>query len=140
MQDGIGANDAGKLHAETATVGNYERAVAQACKKYEVEFWVDMELFRTDDSHALADSVRISAQLDTAYAASATKVIAYDLAVLGNAGLDSLEKWNLGKGSGAAAITKRHALKSNAQPGTFKYYKPDGARAQSGQRVRKYRR
>ena len=32
VQDGIGANDAGKLHAETATVGNYERAVAQACK------------------------------------------------------------------------------------------------------------
>ncbi len=95
VQDGIGANDAGKLHAETATVGNYERAVAQACKKYGIEFWVDMELFRTDDSHALADSARISAQLDTAYAAGATKVIAYDLAVLGNAGLDSLEKWKL---------------------------------------------
>ncbi len=95
VQDGIGANDAGKLHAETATVGNYERAVAQACKKYGIEFWVDMELFHTDDSHALADSARISAQLDTAYAAGATKVIAYDLAVLGNAGLDSLEKWKL---------------------------------------------
>ena len=95
VQDGIGANDAGKLHAETATVGNYERAVAQACKKYEIEFWVDMELFRTDDSHTLADSARISAQLDTAYAAGAAKVIAYDLAVLGNAGLDSLEKWKL---------------------------------------------
>ena len=54
-----------------------------------------MELFRTDDSHALADSARISAQLDTAYAAGAVKVIGYDLAVLGNAGLDSLEKWNL---------------------------------------------
>jgi hypothetical protein len=76
-------------------VGNYERAVAQACKKYGIEFWVDMELFHTDDSHALADSARISAQLDTAYAAGAIKAIAYDLAVLGNAGLDSLEKWKL---------------------------------------------
>ena len=95
VQDGVGASDAGKAHAETTTVGNYERAVAQACKKYEIEFWVDMELFRTDDSHALADSARISAQLDTAYAAGAIKAIAYDLAVLGNAGLDSLEKWKL---------------------------------------------
>ena len=95
VQDGVGASDAGKAHAETATVGNYERAVADACKKYGIEFWVDMELFRTDDSHALADSARISAQLDTAYAAGAVKVIGYDLAVLGNAGLDSLEKWKL---------------------------------------------
>ncbi|WP_295683875.1 DUF4434 domain-containing protein [uncultured Fibrobacter sp.] len=62
VQDGVGASDAGKPHAETATVGNYERAVAQACKKYSIDFWVDMELFRTDDSHALADSARISAQ------------------------------------------------------------------------------
>lgn len=95
VQDGVGASDAGKAHAETATVGNYERAVAAACKKYGINFWVDMELFRTDDSHALADSARISAQLDTAYAAGAVKVIGYDLAVLGNAGLDSLEKWKL---------------------------------------------
>ena len=99
-----------------------------------------MELFCTDDSHALADKARLSAQLDTAYAAGAEKVFVYDLSVLGNAGLDSLEKWKLGKGSGAAAITKRRALKSNAQPGTFKYYKPDGARAQPDQRVKKYRR
>lgn len=90
VQDGVGAH-----HAETTNVGNYERAVTEACKKYEIEFWVDMELFRTDDSHALADSARISAQLDTAYAAGAVKVIGYDLAVLGNAGLDSLEKWKL---------------------------------------------
>ena len=95
VQDGVGASDAGKAHAETATVGNYERAVAAACKKYGINFWVDMELFRADDSHALADSARISAQLDTAYAAGAVKVIGYDLAVLGNAGLDSLEKWKL---------------------------------------------
>ena len=95
VQDGVGASDAGKHHAETATVGNYERAVANACKQYGIDFWVDMELFRTDDSHALADSARISAQLDTAYAAGAAKVIGYDLAVLGNAGLDSLEKWEL---------------------------------------------
>lgn len=95
VQDGVGASDAGKHHAETTNVGNYERAVADACKKYGIEFWVDMELFCTDDSHALADSARISAQLDTAYAAGAVKVIGYDLAVLGNAGLDSLEKWKL---------------------------------------------
>ena len=95
VQDGVGASDAGKHHAETTNVGNYERAVAQACNQYGIEFWVDMELFRTDDSHALADSARISAQLDTAYAAGAVKVIGYDLAVLGNAGLDSLEKWKL---------------------------------------------
>ena len=145
VQDGIGANDAGKLHAETATVGNYERAVAQACKKYGIEFWVDMELFRTDDSHALADSARISAQLDTAYATGATKVIAYDLAVLGNAGLDSLEKWNLGTEGNASAIAKRRIPKTNAHASDrnqapLKYYKPDGARAQPGQRVKKYRR
>lgn len=95
VQDGVGASDAGKHHAETTNVGNYERAVAEACNQYGIEFWVDMELFRTDDSHALADSARISAQLDTAYAAGAVKVIGYDLAVLGNAGLDSLEKWKL---------------------------------------------
>ncbi|MBQ3713963.1 MAG: DUF4434 domain-containing protein [Fibrobacter sp.] len=95
VQDGVGASDAGKAHAETATVGNYERSVADACKQYGIEFWIDMELFRTDNSQALADSARISAQLDTAYAAGAVKVIGYDLAVLGNAGLDSLEKWKL---------------------------------------------
>jgi len=95
VQDGVGASDAGKHHAETSNVAQYERAVASACNQYEIEFWVDMELFRTDDSHALADSARISAQLDSAYAAGALKVIGYDLAVLGNAGLDSLEKWKL---------------------------------------------
>ena len=95
VQDGVGASDAGKHHAETSNVAQYERAVAQACKQYGIDFWVDMELFRTDDSHAPADSARISAQLDSAYAAGAAKVIGYDLAVLGNAGLDSLEKWKL---------------------------------------------
>ncbi len=93
VQDGVGASDAGKVHADISTVGNYERTVAKVCSKYSIDFWVDMELFRTDDSHALADSARLSAQLDTARAAGASKVIAYDLAVLGNAGLDSLEKW-----------------------------------------------
>ena len=93
VQDGIGASDAGKVHASTATVGNYERAVAKVCTQYGIEFWIDMELFRTDDSHALESGSRLSAQLDTARAAGASKVIAYDLAVLGNAGLDSLEKW-----------------------------------------------
>ena len=143
VQDGIGANDAGKLHAETATVGNYERAVAQACKKYSINFWVDMELFRTDDSHALADSARLSAQLDTAYAAGSAKVIAYDLAVLGNAGLDSLEKWKLSSESNASSIIKRRNAKTSPRPSDrkqapLKYYKPDGARAQPGQRVKKF--
>ena len=93
VQDGVGASDAGRDHADTATVGNYERAVAAACKQYGIDFWVDLELFRTDDSHALASGKRIITQVDTARAAGASKVIAYDLAVLGNAGLDSLEKW-----------------------------------------------
>ena len=154
VQDGVGASDAGKPHAETATVSGYERAVAAACKKYGIDFWVDMELFRTDDSHALADSARISAQLDTAYAAGASKVIGYDLAVLGNAGLDSLEKWQL-KSSvepqtqsirnlraqtriGAGADSRRHGntvSTSSARAASLenepKYYKLNGARAAS---------
>ncbi len=93
VQDGIGASDNGRNHADILTVGRYERSVAKACSKYGIDFWVDMELFRTDDPHTLADSARLSAQLDTARTAGASKVIAYDLAVLGNAGLDSLEKW-----------------------------------------------
>ena len=154
VQDGVGASDAGKAHAETATVGGYERAVAAACKKYGIDFWVDMELFRTDDSHALADSARISAQLDTAYAAGASKVIGYDLAVLGNAGLDSLEKWQL-KSSvepqtqsirnlraqthiGTGAESRRHGNtvpESRSRAASLenepKYYKLNGARAAS---------
>ena len=146
VQDGIGASNPDYTpHAEIETVGNYERALAQACKKYNIEFWVDMELFRTDDSHALADKARLSAQLDTAYAAGAEKVIVYDLSVLGNAGLDSLEKWNLGTEGNASAIAKRRIPKTNAHASDrnqtpLKYYKPDGARAQPGQRVKKYRR
>ena len=91
VQDGIGASNPDYTpHAEIETVGNYERALAQACKKYNIEFGVDMELFRTDDSHALADKARLSAQLDTAYAAGAETVIVYDLSVLGKSleGLD----------------------------------------------------
>ena len=154
VQDGVGASDAGKAHAETATVGGYERAVAAACKKYGIDFWVDMELFRTDDSHALADSARISAQLDTAYAAGASKVIGYDLAVLGNAGLDSLEKWQL-KSSvepqtqsirnlraqtriGTGAESRRHgntvstsSARAAASENDPRYYKLNGARAAS---------
>ncbi len=154
VQDGVGASDAGKAHAETATVGGYERAVAAACKKYGIDFWVDMELFRTDDSHALADSARISAQLDTAYAAGASKVIGYDLAVLGNAGLDSLEKWQL-KSSvepqtqsirnlraqtriGTGAESRRHGntvpesrSRAAASENDPRYYKLNGARAAS---------
>ena len=154
VQDGVGASDAGKAHAETATVGGYERAVAAACKKYGIDFWVDMELFRTDDSHALADSARISAQLDTAYVVGASKVIGYDLAVLGNAGLDSLEKWQL-KSSvepqtqsirnlraqtriGTGAESRRHgntvstsSARAAASENDPRYYKLNGARAAS---------
>ena len=144
VQDGVGASDAGKPHAETAIVRGYERAVAAACKKYGIDFWVDMELFRTDDSHALADSARISAQLDTAYAAGASKVIGYDLAVLGNAGLDSLEKWQLNSSvePQTQSIRNFRALKrgntapeSRSRTGSLekeqRYYKLNGARAAS---------
>ena len=143
VQDGVGASDAGKHHADVATVGNYERAVAAACKQYNIEFWVDQELFRTDDSHALADSARITAQLDTARAASAIKVIGYDLAVLGNAGLDSLEKWLPRDTSQTTAIGKFHYPRSydphrssrsnphklnQRNPDKPRYYKLNGAR------------
>jgi len=130
VQDGVGASDAGKHHAETSNVAQYERAVASACSKYGVEFWVDMELFRTEDSHALADSARISAQLDSAYAVGAVKVVGYDLAVLGNAGLDSLEKWNLKSTVESPTIS----IKSNSRAVNkkirkmMKYYKLNGAR------------
>ena len=151
VQDGVGASDAGKPHAETATVSGYERAVAAACKKYGIDFWVDLELFRTDDSHALSDSARISAQLDTAYAAGASKVIGYDLAVLGNAGLDSLEKWQL-KSSvepQTQSIRNLRALKrgntvpeSRSRTGSLekeqRYYKLNGAHAVQGKRVKQY--
>ena len=130
VQDGVGASDAGKHHAETSNVAQYERAVVSACSKYGVEFWVDMELFRTEDSHALADSARISAQLDSAYAAGAVKIVGYDLAVLGNAGLDSLEKWNLKSTVEPSTLS----IKSNSRAVNkkiqkmMKYYKLNGAR------------
>lgn len=123
VQDGIGASDAGNAHADVATVGKYERVVAQACAKYGIEFWVDAELFRTDDSKALADSARISAQLDTARAAGAVNVIGYDLAVLGNAGLDSLEKWK----SQMVGLKKSRNLNKNSRK-LRKFYKLNGAR------------
>lgn len=133
-QDGVGASDAGNAHADIATVGNYERALAQACSKYGIEFWIDMELFRTDDSHALADSARLSAQLDTARAAGATKVIVYDLAVLGNAGLDSLEKWNLktevDDSSAPTSIIRRRDF-ANHSKRSLRYYRLNGARVKT---------
>ena len=123
VQDGIGTSDAGKAHADIATVGKYERVVAQACAKYGIEFWVDAELFRTDDSKALADSARISAQLDTARASGAVNVIGYDLAVLGNAGLDSLEKWK------SQTVGLKMARKPNKNSRKLlKFYKLNGAR------------
>ena len=133
VQDGIGANDAGKVHADISTVGNYERTVAKVCSKYGIDFWVDMELFRTNDSHALADSARLSTQLDTARAAGASKVIAYDLAVLGNAGLDSLEKWFARDSSQATSIKiRRNPNKSqkygNSHNKEIRYYKLNGTR------------
>lgn len=136
VQDGVGASDAGKHHAETSNVAQYERAVASACSKYGVEFWVDMELFRTEDSHALADSARISAQLDSAYAAGAVKIVGYDLAVLGNAGLDSLEKWNLKSTVESPTISiKSNSRALNKMPRkTMKYYKLNGARVRLDRR------
>jgi hypothetical protein len=138
VQDGIGASDAGKAHADISTVGNYERAIANACSQYGIEFWVDMELFRTDDSHALADNARLSAQLDTARTAGASKVIAYDLAVLGNAGLDSLEKWFARDSSQATSIKiRRNPNKSQKLGGQrhkeIRYYKLNGARVKASE-------
>ena len=140
VQDGIGASDAGEPHAETATVAKYERAVANAGSQHGIEFWVDLELFRIDDSHALADSARLSVQLDSAYAAGAVKVIGYDLAVLGDAGLDSLEKWKLEskvdiqpesiKNSNLDAFckTRTDAPTIRGVKNEPKYYKLNGAR------------
>ena len=90
---------------------------------YGIEFWVDAELFRTDDSKALADSARISAQLDTARASGAVNVIGYDLAVLGNAGLDSLEKWK----SQTVGLKKSRKPNKNSRK-LLKFYKLNGAR------------
>ena len=138
VQDGIGASDAGKAHADISTVGNYEHAVANACSQYGIEFWVDMELFRTDDSHALASGSRISAQLDTARAAGASKVIAYDLAILGNAGLDSLEKWFARDSSQATFIKIRRTPNKSQKFGgprhkEIRYYKLNGARVKTSE-------
>ena len=138
VQDGIGASDAGKAHADILTVGNYERAVSKACSQYGIEFWVDMELFRTDDSHALADSARLSAQLESARAAGASKVIVYDLAVLGNAGLDSLEKWFQRDTSQTTPIKERRAQRKTQKYGgpchkEIRYYKLNGARVKASE-------
>ena len=132
VQDGVGASDAGNAHANTATVGNYERVVAKVCSQYGIEFWVDMEMFRTDDSHALADNARLSAQLDTARAAGASKVIVYDLAVLGNAGLDSLEKWFARDRSQKIPIKNRRSP-SKQHNTEIRYYKLNGARVKASQ-------
>ena len=143
VQDGIGASDAGKVHADISTVGNYERAMARACAKYSIDFWVDMELFRTDDSHALANSARLSVQLDTAHAAGAAKVIGYDLAVLGNAGLDSLEKWFARDTSqatesifGSRGIRRGSKSQKHNHPHNkeIRYYKLNGARVNNHKR------
>jgi len=138
VQDGVGASDAGKPHADISTVGNYERAVAKACTQYGIEFWVDLELFRTVDSHVLADSARLSAQLDTARAAGASKVIGYDLAVLGNAGLDSLEKWFPRDTSQTTPIKERRAQRTSQNYGgphnkEIRYYKLNGARVKTSE-------
>ena len=134
LQDGVGASDGGKAHADTATVGSYERAVAQACSRYNVEFWVDLELFRTDDSHALAGASRVSAQLDSARAAGAARVIGYDLAVLGNAGLDSLEKW-MPHDTSATVSVGRRPVPGAGRTVAPRYYRLNGARVNPGQRA-----
>ncbi len=123
VQDGIGANDNGNTHADISNVGNYERAVKSACDLYGVEFWVDEELFKVSDNHALESSDRLKAQADTAKAAGAVKVIGYDLAVLGNAGLDSLKKWNSPEPASIKKIKRTPSLKGKA----VRYYKLNGS-------------
>jgi hypothetical protein len=135
VQDGIGASDAGKTHADISTVEKYERAVAQACEKSNVDFWVDLELFRTDDSHALAENARIVAQVDSARDAGAKNVIAYDLAVLGNSGLDSLEKWMPRDTSNTESIGRRSVGSSKMKNlPKVRYYKINGARVKPERR------
>lgn len=136
VQDGIGASDAGRAHADIATVGEYERAVARACALHDIDFWVDLELFRTDNSHELADSARLSAQVDTARASGASKVIVYDLAVLGNAGLDSLETWmpqNTSQTQPPEYIIRRRDLGASQAPryDKVRYYKLNGAQVKA---------
>ena len=79
------------------------------------------------------------------------EVIGYDLAVLGNAGLDSLEKWQL-KSSvepQTQSIRNLRALKrgntvpeSRSRTGSLekeqRYYKLNGAHAVQGKRVKQY--
>lgn len=123
VQDGIGANDNGKFHADTANVASFERAMKKACDAFGIDFWADAELFRGEDNHALADAERIYAQIDSARAAGAAKVIGYDLAVLGNAGLDSLEVWSLTP----AKILAKQKPRVRTKSGGIIYYKLNGA-------------
>ena len=162
VQDGIGSTSMGRAHAstsnfeahaDTATVGLYELAIESVCKSYDVDFWVDVELFRTDDTHALASGERIVTQIDIARASRASKVIAYDLSVLGNAGLDSLEKWLTRDTTQSMSIKlpwpRNYAPRSYDQPGSGshgsqsksvdgekRYYRLNGARVRPGARSR----
>lgn len=88
VQDGIGVD-----HVTFEKLGTYLRAVQQACVKNQIEFWVDVELFKGE---ALAARTRIEAQVDSAWAAGATGVVGYDLSALGGKGLDSLSIWQAG--------------------------------------------
>lgn len=129
VQDGIGASDGGVHHATLDSLGLYLRAVASACQKHDIEFWVDEELFESTESSALAPQSRIQAQLDTAKAAGAVQVVGYDMAVLKNEGLDSLKNW-FGIYEEPTCIRRgidqkpRHA---EAKP--IRYWKLNGARA-----------
>jgi hypothetical protein len=93
-QDGVGAQ-----HVSLEALGNYLRALAAVCRDASVDFWVDAELF---EASSTASWARIEAQVDTAVAAGALKVIGYDLSVLGNAKFDSLEAFQVSHSTGIA--------------------------------------
>ena len=61
------------------------------------------------------------------------KVIGYDLAVLGDAGLDSLEKWMPRDTSKTESIAKRRSVRITPQK-IIRYYKLNGARVDSERR------
>lgn len=127
VQDGIGAADNGKAHVTLAELGNYLRAVKTACDEYDVEFWVDAETFATGTSNKLADEARLYAQADTAWNVGAVNVVGYDLAVLGNAGLDSLDRWQVThKTASIAPALRPRVQKKSAVP--LHYWNLNGAR------------
>jgi hypothetical protein len=127
VQDGIGAADNGKAHVTLADLGIYLRAVKAACDEYGVKFWVDTEMFATGASGTLADEARLYAQADTAWNVGAVNVVGYDLAVLGNAGLDSLEIWQTAHKTTAVAPPARLRVQRKSTV-PLHYWNLNGAR------------